>query len=418
MLNSKIKVYDVIIIGAGFSGCITAKYLDNNLSVMMVDQNNLILKKFLMTGKGYSNITNTLGINDFLNNIIDNNKFLYSSLSKYNSKNILEMCDDMKIRYFEKTPNRIHLLDSNEKFKEIFLNELIAKPNLDLKFNIKITSITHNIDHFVVTNRNIETYYAKNVVIATGGMSFGKFTGSDGYGYVLAQQFKHTIKPIYPIGVGIDVNDQQLLNLQASTMSNVCVTVYDQNNKPFHTETSELIFTHYGLGGPVIRRVSGYVSKQLIKYSNVKIIICFFDQKVILEELKKYRYLNQCFRMANKKVMAYLFDKIKININSETSNLTKQQVNSIIDGLSKFELNIKKTRSIAEATNTGGGINLKEINPSTFMSKLQPNLYFIGEVIDLNPRTNGFNLTACYCSARVVADQLNDNIKHDSSNVK
>lgn len=410
MFKLKTKVYDVIIVGAGFSGCITAKYLDRNLSVLMIDQNNLILKKFLMTGKGYSNITNTLEINKFMSNIIDNNKFSYSSLTKYNSKNILEMCDEMKIRYFEKTPNRIHLLDSNEKFKEIFFNELVNKENLDLKFNTKVTSITYDIDHFVVTSRNVETYYAKSVVIGTGGMSFGKFTGSDGYGYVLAQQFKHTIKTIYPIGVGIDVDDEELIKLQACTMSNVCATVYDQNNKILCSETSELIFTHYGLGGPVIRRVSGYVSKQLTKYSSVKISICFFNEKIITDELKKYRYLNQCFKMANKKVISYLLDKIKININAETSNLTKQQINSVINILSNFELNIKKTRSIAEATNTGGGINLKEINPSTFMSKIQQNLYFIGEVIDLNPRTNGFNLTICYSSARVVADQLN-NIK-------
>lgn len=410
MFKLKTKVYDVIIVGAGFSGCITAKYLDRNLSVLMIDQNNLILKKFLMTGKGYSNITNTLEINKFMSNIIDNNKFSYSSLTKYNSKNILEMCDEMKIRYFEKTSNRIHLLDSNEKFKEIFFNELVNKENLDLKFNTKVTSITYDIDHFVVTSRNVETYYAKSVVIATGGMSFGKFTGSDGYGYVLAQQFKHTIKTIYPIGVGIDVDDEELIKLQACTMSNVCATVYDQNNKILCSETSELIFTHYGLGGPVIRRVSGYVSKQLTKHSSVKISICFFNEKIITDELKKYRYLNQCFKMANKKVISYLLDKIKININAETSNLTKQQINSVINILSNFELNIKKTRSIAEATNTGGGINLKEINPSTFMSKIQQNLYFIGEVIDLNPRTNGFNLTICYSSARVVADQLN-NIK-------
>lgn len=411
MFKLKTKVYDVIIVGAGFSGCITAKYLDRNLSVLMIDQNNLILKKFLMTGKGYSNITNTLEINKFMSNIIDNNKFSYSSLTKYNSKNILEMCDEMKIRYFEKTSNRIHLLDSNEKFKEIFFNELVNKENLDLKFNTKVTSITYDIDHFVVTSRNVETYYAKSVVIATGGMSFGKFTGSDGYGYVLAQQFKHTIKTIYPIGVGIDVDDEELIKLQACTMSNVCATVYDQNNKILCSETSELIFTHYGLGGPVIRRVSGYVSKQLTKHSSVKISICFFNEKIITDELKKYRYLNQCFKMANKKVISYLLDKIKININAETSNLTKQQINSVINILSNFELNIKKTRSIAEATNTGGGINLKEINPSTFMSKIQQNLYFIGEVIDLNPRTNGFNLTICYSSARVVADQLN-NIKY------
>lgn len=408
MSNLKTKLYDVIIVGAGFSGCITAKYLDRNLSVLMIDQNNLILKKFLMTGKGYSNITNTLEINKFMSNIIDNNKFSYSSLTKYNSKNILQMCDDMSIRYFEKTPNRIHLLDSNEKFKEIFMNELVNKENLDLRFNTKVTSITYNIDHFVVTSRNVETYYAKSVVIATGGMSFAKFTGSDGYGYVLAQQFKHTIKTIYPIGVGIDVDDEQLIKLQACTMSNVCATVYDHNNKILCTETSELIFTHYGLGGPVIRRVSGYVSKQLITHPSAKISICFFNEKIIIDELKKYRYLNQCFKMANKKVISYLFDKIKIDINAETSNLTKQQINSIINILSNFELNIKKTRSITEATNTGGGINLKEINPSTFMSKIQENLYFIGEVIDLNPRTNGFNLTICYSSARVVADQINN----------
>ncbi|MGL4951522.1 MAG: aminoacetone oxidase family FAD-binding enzyme [Mycoplasma sp.] len=398
--------YDVIIVGAGYCGSVLSYYLKKNLNVLIIENNKSILKKFLLTGKGYSNITNTLPTKEFLSNIIDNDKFLYSSITKYNSKNVLEWCDELKIRYQEKTSNRIHLTDSNEKFRTYLFDHLQKYPNLSFKFKTKIKSISKQEDFFKVKDNEGNIYEAKYVVLSTGGLSFVK-NDIFGSGYRIASSLDHTIKPTYAIGVGLNLNNKLFNNLQGVSATDVTISVLNSEGKIIVKETGNLMFTHFGLGGPVIRRVSGLVSKHLLSNPKVKIVISFMDEKEIMSQLRKNKKFSNCFSTISKKLLFELFDKYDLNKEIDLGNISNLQIENIVKALSKNEIEINSTQDIRLAINTGGGVNTKEISPNSFESKNCKDLYIIGEILDINPKSNGFNLTCCYSMARVCADAIN-----------
>ncbi|MGL4948386.1 MAG: aminoacetone oxidase family FAD-binding enzyme [Mycoplasma sp.] len=400
-------IHDVIIIGGGYSGSVLTYYLDENLSILMLENNKSILKKFLLTGKGYSNITNTLPNKEFLENVIGNKKFLYPTITKYNSTNILEWCDSLKIKYFEKTNNRIHLIDSNEKFRTILCEKLESKKNLEMKFNVNVSDIRKEGDHYQVFDSNGNTYYAKKVVMASGGLSFIK---SDifGSGYKIASKLNHRIEKTYPIGVGIVMNEDIFYGLQGTSVTDTTIKVLDNNNKVITQETGNLMVTHFGIGGPVVRRISGFISKYLLENKSVKINISFMEPERINAELNAKSRFFDCFRNFSKKMLFNIFEKHNLNHDLDLGNLSNKQRSDIIDCLTNNTFTINKTDKIQVAISTGGGVSLKEINPNSFESKNYRDLYFIGEILDLNLKSNGFNLTMCYATARMCADNINN----------
>lgn len=399
------KHYDVIIIGAGFSGCVAATHLNPKLKVLLLDSNKIILKKFLITGNGNANITNTLPIPNFLNNLIDNNKFMYSSLNSYGSEKLLDWCTQLGIRSFEKTIHRIHLVDSNDKFKLAVEEKLKSQVNLKLQLETTVDKVFLEANKFYV-ECGIEEYSGDALVIATGGISYPK-TGCTGMGYKIAKAFQHCINPTYAIGVGVNISDKKLLALQGLSIENVKVGVMDEKQHCLYEETGDLMVTHFGLGGPVIRRVSGYVSQQLLNHRKVSLNLEVYTPKEVETTLRQNNYLSQCFKPLNSRLVYYLYDKLGIENDLTTANLNKVEKQKIIDMFSRLNFPIESVRDIEEAINTGGGVITKELDPKTMESKITSNLYFIGEVIDVNPRTNGFNLTVSFATACACANAIN-----------
>lgn len=396
------KKYNLIIVGAGVSGTFAAISEENKLKTLIIEKNDVILKKFMISGKGKSNITNTSDTKVFLNNLIEANKFLYPAISRYNSQHILKFLDSLKISYYAKQKNRIHLSDSNSSFRKKVLKILNDK-HVDIAYKTEVIDITSNNGLFEIKTR-ADTYCCQYLIIATGGMSF-PMTGSDGFGYQIATKLNHQIKPIYPIGVGLYINDQKLRNLQGISQDNVNVKVF-WNNKIKYEETGSLMFTHYGIGGPVIRRISGYISKWLLEHQACDIEISFIDKKDVINELHNKKNLNNCFNQINKNLKKFLLDGIS---NTDLKNIRKQDFNKIVLNFCNHRFKISKTQDINHAINTGGGVCLSQINPNSYESKLVSNLFFIGEVLDLNPRTNGYNITTCFCTANMCIKYINKN---------
>ena len=196
----------------------------NNFKTLVIDKNRAVLKKFMMTGKGKSNITNTSDTKTFINNLIDANKFIYPAIDKYNSNGIMCFLDKIKIKYHEKSPHRIHLLDANEVFRDKLINYLNTNKNIQFQLNDEVVSIVKsNTQYYVKTKTN--EFMTENLIIATGGKSFPK-TGSNGSGYLLAKKLGHHIKDLYPIGVGFDVSDLDCNLLKGQAVDNVFVKVY------------------------------------------------------------------------------------------------------------------------------------------------------------------------------------------------
>ncbi len=397
----KQKIYDLLIIGAGVSCCFGLLHLKSNINTLVLEKNNEILKKFMITGKGKSNIANNSDVNIFLSNLIESNKFLYPCLTKYNGNNILKILDKYKLSYYEKEPHRYHLNDSNSKFRNIILNHINENQNINLKLNTNVIDIEKKNDVFHVITTS-EKFLSKNVIVATGGLSFKNLGASD-FAYKIAKKFNHQLSKIYPIGVGLYLDELKIKQLQGISLDNVNIKVYwDKRIK--YQETGPLMFTHYGIGGPVVRRVSGYVSKYLLDHHECIIEICFINQDIVEKELSKYKNLNQCFKNYNKTVINYLLNKYG---NLDLNNISKKTKQEIINCLSNHQYVIKQTDTIDVAINTGGGIDLKKINPNNLESKIIKNLFFVGEALDLNPRTNGYNITTCFTTVMNCIDYLN-----------
>lgn len=394
--------FDLIIIGAGVSGCFCAINKKDNIKTLLIDSNDCILKKFMITGKGKSNIANTSKIEIFIKNIIDSNKFIYPSLIRHNGNNIIEFLDEIGIKYYEKEPNRFHLQESNNNFRKKII-DILNKKEINITLNEQVIDVIKKDDHFVIETKNKKKFISNKLVIATGGKSFSKL-GCKGFGYDIGKKFNHKIEQLYPIGVGLHINDEKMKVLQGISFDNVKATVFWEN-KVKYSEVGSIMFSHYGLGGPLIRRISGYVTKYLQNHNSCKIKICYIDKKIVEDEINNNKQLNACFRNYNKSVIKFLLRDFKNH--NDLCNLKKEIKNQIINAITNVEYEINSFEPIEQAINTGGGINLKNIDPNTMESKLVNGLYFIGEVLDINPRTNGYNITVCYSTANSCIDDIN-----------
>lgn len=398
------KHYELIIIGGGVSGTFAAISETNYLNTLIIDKNDNILTKFIISGKGRSNITNTSDIKTFIDNLIDGNKFLYPSITKYNSENIIKLLVELKVGHYFKEKDRLHLSDNNSSFRSK-INKIIVEKKIDLSLKNNVLNVEFDDNKFILETK-LDTFSCDNLIIATGGLSYKEF-GCTGFGYEVAKKYNHKLRELYPIGVGFHINDLELKKLQGISVENVQVRIY-WDDKLKYTETGDLMFTHYGIGGPVIRRASGYVTKYLLKNKECKIILSFMDKRQVVSELHLNKRLFNCFKDINDSVVDYLLPNIK---NCDLNNITNKMREEIINSICEKEYIIKKTENLDFAINTGGGIELKNIDPNTFESKLQSNLYFIGEVLDINPRTNGFNITSCYAMANKCIEAINNKNK-------
>ena len=293
------KHFDIIIIGGGVSGCFAAISTHNHYTTLIIEQNDVILKKFMLTGKCYSNIANTSPPHDFLKNLIDSNKFLYPALHEYDGQHLLGLLDRLKIAYYFKAPHRVHLRDSNASFRRKIL-QLMDQSSIQCAYQTKVLKITRQDAQFIVST-NHDTYSCQHLIVATGGLSYPT-CGCHGDGYEFAQHFNLPLTPRYPIGVGVHCQCFDK-SLQGTSMDDVQVTVH-VNDKAIYSETGALMFTHYGLGGPVIRRVSGYLTKALMAHQSCAITLAFVNPTTFKTQITTHQHLTSAFATLPNKFLA------------------------------------------------------------------------------------------------------------------
>lgn len=407
------KIYDLIIIGAGPSSTYLALNLNENINTLIIDRNDQILKKFLLSGGGKANITNCCDFETLLNNMIYGSKnFMYHAFKTNPYTDIINFLKENKLDYAQReNSNKIHLLCNNKVFISRVLDKLNKKQNIEFKFKTRVINVFKKNDLFSIEIEN-SIIYSKKVVVATGGLSFSKFANTSGDGYKFAKSFNHTINKTFPMGISIDLLKQipQFETLTGTSFKDVKCELFIDNKKII-SETNDLMITTNGIGGPIIRRVSGYITFN--KEKNVYILLSLLNQEKLLLTLNKIKKLNELWKEFNfftKKFIQNFYKNLNLNSNSDVKNFSKQLKNKIINYFVNIKIdNFNKTFKYEPAINTGGGINTKEINPINFMSKIVDNLYFIGEVLDVNAKTGGFNLTVCYASALCCANHINKN---------
>ena len=413
----------VIVIGGGPAGmmaAITAK--ENKNDVLIIEKNNQLGKKLLITGKGRCNITSSLEMEDFIKNTPGNGMFLYSAYQQYTNKDIIEFLKQQGLEVKEERGNRIFpITDKSVDVLKCFTKK-IKELNIEIKYNTKVEEIlTEMIDGentVVGVRTEKETIKANKVILATGGKSY-PLTGSTGDGYRLAEKLGHNITPIKPSLVPLEVYDKaECQELQGLSLRNVEIKLIDrEKNKQIYEDFGEMLFTHFGVSGPTILSSSAH----LVRYKNIdklfheKRIVLKIDLKPALdekklndrilrdfEEVKNKQFKNSLDKLLPQKLIPVIITRSKIHPNKQVNEITKKEREELIKQIKDFEIIIKGFRPIEEAIITSGGIKIKEINPKTMESKKVKGLYFAGEIIDVDSYTGGFNLQIAYSTGYVA----------------
>ena len=413
----------VVVIGGGPAGmmaAITASQKGDK--VILIEKMKSLGRKLLITGKGRCNITSSLPIEEFIKNTPGNGKFLYSSYQRYTNKDIIKFLKEEGLEVKEERGNRIFpITDHSQDVLECFIKKL-KKNNVEIHYNKKVEEILYKekegekIVKGIKTNK--EVIEADKVILATGGKSY-PLTGSTGDGYDLAKKLGHTIKDIKPSLVPLEIYEKDICKeLQGLSLRNISIKLLDsEKNKNIYEDFGEMLFTHFGVSGPIILSSSAH----LVRYENIeekyknrsiKLVIDFkpalLEQKLearILrdfDELKNKQYKNSLDKLLPQKLIPVIVRQSKIDATKKVNEITKEERRNLVHLLKSFTLEIKAFRPIEEAIITSGGINIKEIDPKTMESKIVKNLYFAGEIIDVDSYTGGFNLQIAYSTGYVA----------------
>lgn len=414
---------DVIVIGGGPSGMMAAiSASQKGKKVLLLEKNSLLGKKLLITGKGRCNVTSSLPIEEFIKNTPGNGKFLYSSYNSFTNKDIINFLEKQGLKLKEERGNRIFPVTDKAKDVLDCFEKKLKQLNVKILYNQKVIEILtleeNKIKKVVGVKTENNTFYADKVILATGGKSY-PLTGSTGDGYELAKKIGHTITKIRPSLVPLSTYNLELLgNLQGLSLKNVKIKFVDKcKNKVIYEDFGEMLFTHFGVSGPVI--LSG--SAHLVRYKNIdnlmqnKKLVLEIDFKPALSEEqldsrilrdfsaeKNKAFKNSLDKLLPQKLIHVIIKLSEIDENKQVNSITKEERLALVRLLKCFEVHIKNFRKIEDAIITSGGINIKEINPKTMESKLVSGLFFAGEVIDVDCYTGGFNLQVAYSTGYVA----------------
>lgn len=415
----------VIVIGGGPAGMMAAiAASQNGNQVILIEKMQSIGRKLLITGKGRCNITSSLSMEEFIKNTPGNGMFLYSCYQRYNNQDIIKFLDEQGLKVKEERGNRIFpITDKSQDVLRCFTKKL-KELDVEIKYNTKVEEIILNEDKdlnikkVVGVRTTTEVLKADKIILATGGKSY-PLTGSTGDGYKMAQKLGHTITKIKPSLVPLEIYEKDICkNLQGLSLRNVNIKMIDNENKKIiYEDFGEMIFTHFGVSGPIILSSSAH----LVRYKNIeekmqnKNIILSIDFKPALsekklderilrdfKEFKNKQFKNSLDKLLPQKLIPVIIEISKINPNKKVNEITKEERSRLVKLLKSFKTEIKGFRPIDEAIITSGGIEIKEINPKTMESKLVQNLYFAGEIIDVDSYTGGFNLQIAYSTGFVA----------------
>ena len=415
---------NVVVIGGGPAGMMSAiSSAENGNNVILLEKKERLGRKLLITGKGRCNITSSLPINEFIQNIPGNGQFLYSAFKNYTNNDIIDFLNKEGLDVKEERGNRIFpVTDKSLDVLKCFTNKL-KELNVKIEYNMQVTEIVPKneygnlkvIAHELKDNEqygNTKTFEAEKVILATGGNSY-PLTGSTGDGYELAKKLGHTVTKIRPSLVPLEAFEQNMCKeLQGLSLRNINIQFKNkENNKVIYDDFGEMLFTHFGVSGPTILSSSAHLVRyknidELLKNKKIVLNIDFkpalseekLDERILrdFDEFKNKQFKNSLDKLLPQKLIPVIIEKSGINPEKKVNEINKKERHRLVNLLKNFEVVIKGFRPIDEAIITSGGINIKEINPKTMESKLVEGLYFAGEIIDVDAYTGGFNLQIAY----------------------
>ena len=408
----------VVVIGGGAAGMMAAiTAARKGLRVTLIEKNEKLGKKLFITGKGRCNITNAGDSEDLFNSIVTNKKFMYSSLNGFSNYDVLGFFDELGLPIKIERGNRVFPESDHSSDVIAALNKELRRQKVDVRLNtaVKDIIIKDNIACGVVTMfGNVEEKVdADYVIVATGGNSY-QSTGSTGDGYKFARKSGHDVTSILPALVPFTVKEEWEADLQGLSLKNISITVFD-GQKELYNDFGEMLFTHFGVSGPVILSASSFVAGKL-KNKNLKLVIDLkpalsfeqLDERILrdFDEEKNKSFKNSLDKLLPKKLIPIVVMLSGIDGNKKVNEITRAERQGLVKLLKEFELTLTGLRGFNEAIITQGGVNVKEINPTTMESKLVKHLLFAGEVLDVDAVTGGFNLQIAWSTGYAAGSHL------------
>ena len=405
-----------IVIGGGPAGMIAAGTLAKSIKkVILIEKNKFLGKKLRITGKGRCNITNNADIEDFIANVPTNSRFLYSAFYSFTNQDIINLLNNLGVETKVERGERVFPVSDSAKDVADALKKYALQKNVEL-INCEVLDIL--VENSTVTG--VKTTKGKMdadaVILATGGKSY-PLTGSDGKGYRIAEKLGHTIITPKPSLIPIVTHEKWVSDLMGLSLKNIKISVFNQKGKRIYTDFGEMLFTHFGISGPVVLSASAHMKN--IEKENYKISIDIkpaldsekLDKRICrdFEEFKNKHLINALDELLPKALIPVIIKLSGIDPHKSVNSITKEERLTLLKNIKELTLSAKAFRPIDEAIITSGGIKVSEINPSTMESKIVSGLYFAGEIIDVDAYTGGFNLQIAYSTGYLAAQSIIEN---------
>lgn len=403
----------VIVIGAGPAGMMAAISASKNHKVILIERNEKIGKKLYITGKGRCNVTNAKDISEFFDYIPVNPSFLYSSLYSFTNLDTINFLEKAGVKLKVERGDRVFPeSDKSSDIIQAFSREL-KKNNIEIIYNTRIVKFNNdgNIIKSVVTSNN-NLINGDYFILCTGGKSY-PLTGSTGDGYKLSSDLGHNIITPKPALAPIEIIEDWVKELQGLSLKNIEINLL-KKGKTVYTAFGEMLFTHFGISGPIVLTASGYVNKLKPEALSINLKPALSKDELDQRIQRDFKNnLNKDFKNSLNEILPQrLIDTMVklsgIDENKKVNSITKDERKKLVELLQNLPMTIKGLRKIEEAIVTSGGIDVKEIDSSTMKSKIMDNLYFAGEVIDVDGFTGGFNIQIALSTGYLAGSRVGE----------
>ena len=402
----------VLVVGAGAAGLIAAgTAAEYGASVTLIEKNRRVGRKIMITGKGRCNITNNCDVQTFIRNVPVNGRFLYSAINRFSPGDTIGFFESLGLPLKTERGNRVFPVSERAVDVVDTLREYVLNSGVKIVNDTAVALIMENGEALGVKCEG-QSYYADSVIVCCGGKSY-PLTGSTGDGYLLAKQAGHTVTELKPSLVPLESSVPECKSMQGLSLKNVSLKIINKNsNKELYSDFGEMLFTHFGISGPMVLSASSHIRD--IPPDTYTAVI---DLKPALDSEQLDRRLQNEFKVNSNKDVSNSFSKLLpkkiivpvlkrwgVPFDKKCNAVTREERHALCAILKGFTVPISGFRPIEEAIITSGGVKTDEINPKTMESKLAAGLYFAGEVIDCDAYTGGFNLQIAWSTGRLAGE--------------
>ena len=404
----------VLVIGGGAAGMFAAIFAAyNGNEVHLFEKNEKLGKKIYITGKGRCNITNASDMETLFQSVVTNSKFLYSSFYGYTNQDTIDFFERIGVETKIERGNRVFPVSDHSSDVIAGLSRELRNLGVEIHLYSEVVKVVGKEKFEYIELKNGQKVKGDACIVATGGFSY-QTTGSTGDGYRFAKSLGHEVTDILPALVPIVIKEDYVKELQGLSLRNVKATVLD-GKKKLYEDFGEMLFTHFGVSGPLMLSASSYIASK-VKTKELKLIIDLkpaltfeqLDQRVLrdFDENINKQFKNAIQKLFPTKLIPVILAVCNIDPDKKVNLITKEERHQFVTLIKNFTFTIQGLRDFNEAIITKGGVKVKEINPATMESKLVQNLYFVGEVLDLDALTGGFNLQIAWSTGYAAGSSI------------